>query len=31
VVQAQLWHRDPGNTSSQTTALSDAIEFAIGN
>jgi hypothetical protein len=27
VVQAQLWYRDPQNTSNQTTGLSDAIEF----
>jgi hypothetical protein len=31
VVQAQLWYRDPGNTSNQTTSLSDAIEFTICN
>jgi len=30
VVQAQLWYRDPLNTSNQTTSLSDAIEFAVG-
>jgi len=29
VVQAQLWYRDPGNTSNQTTSLSDALEFAV--
>jgi hypothetical protein len=29
VVQAQLWYRDPLNTSNQTTSLSDAIEFAV--
>ena len=29
VVQAQLWYRDPLNTSNQTTSLSDAIEFSI--
>jgi len=29
VVQAQLWYRDPQNTSNQTTSLSDAIEFTI--
>jgi hypothetical protein len=29
VVQAQLWYRDPSNTSSMTTSLSDAIEFAL--
>ncbi len=28
-VQAQLWHRDPGNTSNQTTTLSNAIEFTM--
>jgi hypothetical protein len=28
-VQAQLWYRDPLNTSNQTTSLSDAIEFAV--
>jgi len=30
VVQAQLWYRDPLNTSNQTTSLSDAIEFSVG-
>jgi len=30
VVQAQLWYRDPQNTSNQTTSLSDAIEFPVG-
>ena len=29
VVQAQLWYRDPFNTSNQTTSLSDAIEFCV--
>ena len=29
-VQAQLWHRDPQNTSNRTTSLSDAIEFGVG-
>jgi hypothetical protein len=29
VVQAQLWHRDPFNTSNQTTSLSDAVEFTV--
>jgi len=29
-VQAQLWYRDPLNTSNQTTSLSDAIEFRVG-
>jgi hypothetical protein len=28
-VQAQLWYRDPLNTSNQTTSLSDAIEFVL--
>ena len=27
VVQAQLWYRDPQNTSNQTTSMSDALEF----
>jgi hypothetical protein len=30
VVQAQLWYRDPFNTSNQTTSLSNAIEFVVG-
>jgi hypothetical protein len=30
LVQAQLWYRDPFNTSNQTTSLSDAIEFQVG-
>ena len=29
VVQAQLWYRDPQNTSNQTTSLSDAVEFTV--
>jgi hypothetical protein len=29
VVQAQLWYRDPGSTSNQTTSLSDALEFTV--
>jgi hypothetical protein len=29
VLQAQLWYRDPFNTSNQTTSLSDAIEFSV--
>jgi hypothetical protein len=29
VVQAQLWYRDPMNTSNQTTSLSNAIEFTL--
>jgi hypothetical protein len=30
VVQAQLWYRDPQNTSNQTTGLSNALEFTVG-
>jgi len=30
IVQAQLWYRDPQNTSNQTTSLSSAIEIAVG-
>ena len=29
-VQAQLWYRDPQNSSNQTTSLSDALEFPVG-
>jgi len=29
LVQAQLWYRDPFNTSNQTTGFSDAIEFLV--
>ena len=29
LVQAQLWFRDPFNTSNQTTSLSDALEFSV--
>jgi hypothetical protein len=29
-VQAQLWYRDPLNTSNQTTSLSSAVEFDVG-
>lgn len=29
VVQAQLWFRDPSNTSNQTTSLSDAVQFTV--
>jgi len=29
IVQAQLWYRDPFNTSNQTTSLSNAIEFTM--
>jgi hypothetical protein len=29
VMQAQLWYRDPLNTSNQTTSLSNAIEFCV--
>ena len=28
-VQAQLWYRDPGNTSNQTTSLSNAVEWTV--
>ena len=28
-VQAQLWYRDPTNTSNQTTSLSNAVEFPV--
>jgi choice-of-anchor B domain-containing protein len=28
-LQAQLWYRDPFNTSNQTTSLSGAIEFTV--
>jgi hypothetical protein len=28
-VNLQLWHRDPLNTSNQTTSLSDALDFTI--
>jgi outer membrane protein assembly factor BamB len=29
LVQAQLWYRDPLNTSNQTTSFSEALEFAV--
>jgi hypothetical protein len=29
VVQAQLWYRDPHNTSNQVTSLSDGLEFTM--
>ena len=29
LVQAQLWYRDPQNTSNQSTSLSDAVEFVV--
>jgi hypothetical protein len=29
LVQAQLWYRDPLNTSNRTTSLSDAIELCV--
>jgi len=29
VVQAQLWYRDPNNTSNVDTSMSDAIEFTV--
>lgn len=28
-VQAELWYRDPQNTSNQTTSLSNALEFVV--
>jgi hypothetical protein len=28
-VYAQLWYRDPWNTSNQPTSMSDAIEFVV--
>jgi len=30
LVQAQLWYRDPANTSNQSTSFSDAVEFLVG-
>jgi len=30
MVQAQLWYRDPLNTSNQATGLSAAFEFCVG-
>jgi hypothetical protein len=30
LVQAQLWYRDPKNTSVRKTGFSDAIEFPVG-
>jgi hypothetical protein len=30
LVQAQMWYRDPANTSNQTSSMSDAIEFYVG-
>jgi hypothetical protein len=30
VVQIQLWYRDPANTSNQSTSLSNALEFCVG-
>ena len=29
IVEAQLWYRDPFNTSNQTTSLSNAVEFMV--
>jgi subtilisin family serine protease len=29
VVQAQLWYRDPQNTSNRRTSLSNALEFSV--
>lgn len=28
-VQAQFWYPDPGNTSNQTTSLSNAVEWTV--
>jgi hypothetical protein len=28
-MQAQLWYRDPNNTSNQTTSFSNAVEFTV--
>ena len=30
-LQIQAWYRDPGNTSNQTTSLSDAVEVVVGS
>jgi len=30
LMQAQLWYRDPLNTSNQTSSMSDALEFLVG-
>jgi hypothetical protein len=30
LLQAQLWYRDPANTGSKTSSLSDSIEFGVG-
>jgi hypothetical protein len=30
IVRAQLWYRDPFNTSNQTTSLSNGIVFVVG-
>jgi len=30
VMQAQLWYRDPLNTSFGTSSMSDAVEFTVG-
>ena len=29
VVQAELWYRDPLNTSNRTSSMSDAVEFTV--
>ena len=29
VGQAQLWYRDPANTSNQTSSMSDAVEYVV--
>jgi hypothetical protein len=31
VVQAQLWYRDPASTSNQSTSMSNAVEFTVGD
>jgi hypothetical protein len=28
-MQAQMWYRDPGSSSNQTSSMSDAIEFTV--
>jgi hypothetical protein len=29
IVQAEVWYRDPMNTSNRTTSLSNSIEFTV--
>jgi hypothetical protein len=29
LMQAQLWYRDPTNTSNRRSGMSDAVEFAV--